>query len=422
MEVRADVYTEGMAKSAGTKALSRALLAALLIASPAAAAKKTMKKAAQKLDAAAQTLMSQGLRSMDNGEFSTAISLFARAVRRQPSVQAYFLTGWAHYQRGFKQGTVEAADRDDAQSAIDAYKMALSRDPQLAELPDRSRLYFSKALCEEAVESYDAALDDYKKALAAAPRKALIPLNAARLRLKMHGRDKALSNVQMALISARMTGQEKALREAARGPAFAALLGDEPIRRTLGVSPDDLLAAAGADVRGLQGRDAVRDTPASRPPPPAQDARVLDRISQGNLDVNNHRYLDAINDYRWALFLDRKNGTLTPAQIAEIYRKIGSVYNKLGQSDEAITALRQSLQQNPKDIEAHYQIALAYAVSGKTASALHALKDAFASATGTSELRRYVMLSKTDGELSAVRDLPGFRVAVAELADKIALR
>src|SRR5579859_7518553 len=183
-------------KTMKTTGLLSAFLAALLLVTPPAGAAKTKKakakKAAFKLDTEAGKLMSQGMGDLDAGEFSSAISLFSRAARRQPSVQAYFLLGWAHYQRGFKKGAVESADRDDAQSAVDAYQMALARDPKLAELPDRSRLYFSLALCEEAVDSYERALNDYKAALKAAPEKALIPLNAARLRLKMKDPQRAL--------------------------------------------------------------------------------------------------------------------------------------------------------------------------------------------------------------------------------------
>ena len=101
--------------------------------------------------------MSAGLANLDNGESSAAISNFNKAVRKEGSVSSYFLLGWAHYQRGFKMGSTEAADRDDAQSAIDAYAMALGLDPELKDLPDTSRLYFSMALCYEAVQSYDKA-------------------------------------------------------------------------------------------------------------------------------------------------------------------------------------------------------------------------------------------------------------------------
>jgi tetratricopeptide (TPR) repeat protein len=403
-----------------TATTTSALLAALLLcAPPAGAAMKAKKKTADKLDKVAAHLMSEGLGDMNRGEISAAISLFTHAAQRQPSVQAYFLLGWAHYQRGFKQGTVETADRDDAQSAIDAYEMALSRDPKLAALPDRSRLYFSLALCEEAAGSYERALNSYKMALQSAPEKALIPLNAARLRLKMKDPEKALSNVQMALIKSRSAGQEKALREIARTPAYAPLMADEQIRATLGVTDAEMVAAN--DIKGEELRDAVRDAPARAAPPP-QDSAVLDKISQADLDAKYRRYAEAVSGYQAALELDRRSRTLSTAQSASIEERIGAAENKVGRSDEAVAALRESLRLNPRDAEANYQLALAYAVAGKTATALRSVKDAFGCAASPSELRRYVLLAKTDQELAAVRDLPAFHAALGEIADKIALR
>jgi tetratricopeptide (TPR) repeat protein len=400
---------------------STALLAALLAFSPTAqAATKSKKTKDVKLDKVAARLMSEGMGDLNRGEVSAAISLFAHAARRQPSVQAYFLLGWAHYQRGFKQGTVEQADRDDAQSAIDAYEMALSKDQKLAELPDRSRLYFSMGLCEEAVQSYQRALNSYKMALASAPSKALIPLNAARLRLKMNDPEKALSNVQMAMIKARAAGQEAALRSAAKNdPAFAALISNEQIRETLGVKEDKMVASA--DMRDADMRDSVSDMPRVAPPAPGNPA-VLDKISQGDVEAKFRRYAEAIRDYRAALDADRSGRTLSAVDTASVWEKIGVAENKTGDCDAAIAALQKSLQLAPNSAEAHYQIALAYATSGKTSTALHSVKEAFASAGGSAELRRYLLLSKTDSELSAVRDLPGYASAVSEITGKVALR
>jgi hypothetical protein len=71
---------------------------------------------------------------------------------------------------------------------------------------------------------------------------------------------------------------------------------------------------------------------------------------------------------------------------------------------------------------AHYQIALAYAMSGKTGVAMNALNEAFKACAGPNDLRRFVMQAKTDTELEAVRDLPAFRSTVAQYADRVALR
>jgi len=392
-------------------------LAALLCTPPANA--KTKKAA----NPEAQRLMSAGLASLEHGETSAAISTFNKAVRKEGSVSTYFLLGWAHYQRGFKKGSTESADRDDAQSTIDAYAMALSLDPSLKELPDASRLYFSMALCYEAVQSYDKALDAYKIAFRAAPTKVLIPMNAARLRLKMGDTAKAVSNIDLAMAKAMKNGQGEALRAAVRrDPAFAPLIADASSRKALGIgSSEDGEMVADLGARGEELRDSVRDTAPKRVAP-AQDAEVLEKIASGNIEFKFRRYISAVSAYNEALSLDQERMTLGAPQTAQIYEKIGSAYNKLGQSEVAIRSLQKALQQNPMNPSAHYQIALAYAMSGKTAVALNALKESFKACAAPNDLRRFVMQSKTDTELEAVRDLPAFRSVVAQYADRVALR
>jgi len=395
-------------------------LAALLSTPPANASKKAPKS---KASPEAQRLMSAGLANLEAGETSAAISTFNKAVRKEGSVSTYFLLGWAHYQRGFKLGSTESADRDDAQSAIDAYAMALSLDSSLKELPDASRLYFSMALCYEAVQSYDKALDAYKMAFRAAPNKALIPMNAARLRLKMGDTAKAVSNIDLAMTKAERNGQAKTLRDAVRrDPAFAPLIANGASRRALGIgSEEDGEAVADLGIRGEEMRDAVRDT-APKPVAPAQDAEVLEKIAQGNVEFKFRRYLSAVSFYNEALSLDQERLTLGAPQTAQIYEKIGTAYNKLGQSEVAIRSLQKALQQNPMNPTAHYQIALAYAMSGKTAVALRALDESFKACAGPNDIRRFVMQAKTDTELEAVRDLPAFRSTVAKYSDRVALR
>ncbi|MBI3289374.1 MAG: tetratricopeptide repeat protein [Elusimicrobia bacterium] len=387
--------------------------AALLCTPPADAAKT-------KVNSEAKARMSQGMTNLENGEYSAAIAAFTMAVRRQGSVSSYFLLGWAHYQRGFKMGSTEAADRDDAQSAIDAYAMALSLDPTLKELPDASRLYFSMALCYEAVQSYDKALDAYKMAFRAAPNKALIPLHAARLRLKMGDLPKAVTNIELAMRKAAKNGQTETLRNAVhRDPAFAALIAEPVSRKALGI--EEAPAVVAAVTRGEEMRDAVRDT-APKPAVPAQDQAVLEKIAEGNVEFKFRRYLSAVSAYNEALAIDQERLTLGASQTAHIYEKIGTAYNKLGQSDTAVRSLQKALQANPMSPSAHYQIALAYAMSGKTAASLNALRETFQSCAMSSDLRRFVMQSKTDTELEAVRDLPGFRSTVSQYADRVALR
>lgn len=420
----ARAYTKDMKENAiQTSRTVLALALASLLLTPQAHAAKRAKTAKNPANPEVRRLMSEGLASLERGEVSPAISAFNKAVRKQGTVSTYFLLGWAHYQRGFKLGSTEAADRDDAQSAIDAYAMALSLDPSLKELPDASRLYFSMALCYEAVQSYAKALDAYKMAFRAAPSKPLIPMNAARLRLKMGDGAKAVANVDLAMAKAMKNGQGKQLRDAVRrDPAFAPLIADASTRKALGIAAyEDGTMVADLGVRGEEMRDSVRDT-APRPVAPAQDPQVLEKIAQGNVEFKFRRYLSAVAAYHEALSLDQERMTLGAPQTAQVYEKIGTAYNKVGQSEVAIRSLQKSLQQNPMNPSAHYQLALAYAMSGKTAVALRALDESFKSCAGPNDIRRFVMQAKTDVELEAVRDLPGFRSTVAQYADRVALR
>src|SRR3569833_1777374 len=97
-----------------TTNVSAAVLAVLLLVTlPAGAAVKKHKKAdAVKMNPEVQKLMSEGLGNLQRGEYSAAITSLNKAVRKQGSVSTYFLLGWALYQRGFKNGAVESADRD----------------------------------------------------------------------------------------------------------------------------------------------------------------------------------------------------------------------------------------------------------------------------------------------------------------------
>jgi tetratricopeptide (TPR) repeat protein len=279
------------------------------------------------------------------------------------------------------------------------------------------------ALCYEAAGSYDKALDGYKLALKNAPHKALIPLHAARLRLKMGDAAAAMSNVELALAKAMKSGQARALRDAARrDPVFAPLMADAAARKALGIGAgEDGVMTADLGARGEELRDSVRAA-APAPVAPAQDPAMLERLAQGNIEFKFRRYASAIAAYLDALAIDQERMALGAPQTARIYEQIGAAYNKLGQSEPAALFLQKALGQNPMNPSARYQIALAYATSGKTLAAMNALDESFKSCSDPKDLRRFVMLAKTDVELEAVRDLPAFRSAVARYADRVARR
>ena len=375
------------------------------------------------LDPQAKRLMAEGLRELQHGDNTAAIAKFNKAARRQGSVDSYFLLGWAHYQRGFKTGSPDTADRDDAQSAIDAYTVALRIDPALEGLPDPSRLHFSMALCYEAVGAYDRAIEAYKSAFRAAPTKALIALNAARLRLKMGETEKAEKNVQIALNKALSSGQGRALRDAARyDRAFAPLLANTATRKALELELDNdadaFELAAVSPAAGEELRDSVRDTGPSRRAPAGPDQRVLDKMARGNLEYQSRRYLSAVTAFNDALALNQEQLSLSPAQLSQVYERIGNSYNKLGQAETAIAAFQRSLEQSPANPMARYQLALAYGMAGKTAMALDAVRESLRSCFSPDDLRKLMMGARTDTELEAARDLPGFQRLMAQYNDR----
>jgi tetratricopeptide (TPR) repeat protein len=357
---------------------------------------------------AASKLAAQGLAEINKGEYSAAISHLDRAVQRGGNVSSYFLLGWAHYQRGFKQGSVENADRDDAQSAIDAYESALQLDSRLRGLSDPSRLYFSMALCEEAVGANEKALQAYKSALRVAPGKPLILLYAARLRFRLKDRAKAKENLEMAVARARKSGQEEALQSAAENdPGFAGLLSDAGMRRILGVS-----AAGGAKKK--KGEDPAEAQAPSHAAEAAQDPALVEKIAVGNMEFKFLRYQNAVNAYTDAIAINERSPSLDGERFSELYEKLGATYIKMGQAGEAEDALKNAVLHDPSNASARYLLAQAYAMSSRSDEALKALKDAFASATDSSELHRILLLSKTDAEFDGLRDQPEFKHAVAQ--------
>ncbi|MDE2237320.1 MAG: tetratricopeptide repeat protein, partial [Elusimicrobia bacterium] len=170
-------------------------------------------------------------------------------------------------------------------------------------------------------------------------------------------------------------------------------------------------AAAPKDLRDSVG--AAAGAPQASKTLKKADQAVLDALGAANGDFQFERYRGAIDLYLKALALDRKSGILSPTQIAVVYERVGASYNKLGLSRQAIAVLRRCVQEAPMDAAAHYQLALAYAVSGRYQESIHALNETLESAPSKAELRRYMLLARTDSELDAVRELPAFQAALS---------
>ena len=102
------------------------LVAALLATPPATAAQKTG-KAAERSPVVA--LLKKGLADLDRRDFDAAIKKFSKAGELSSDCRAQYLLGLAHYERGSQGGDPDAADKNEAQEAANAYAKAMARDP-----------------------------------------------------------------------------------------------------------------------------------------------------------------------------------------------------------------------------------------------------------------------------------------------------
>lgn len=431
------------------KTIRLVLMSAIVIsAAPPAHAKYHAKKHKNPETAAAEqeTLTQAGLQNLDHREYAAAIANFHKAVQEKGTSGGYFLLGYAYYQRGFMNGTPEAADKQDAIEVVNAYTTAMALDPRLAEVRQPYKLYHGLGMAYEALGSDDKALDSYKRAMLMAPSNPMLPLYASRVRMKTGDQTSSLSNLEMSLKRARLLGQEAALISAIKtNPMFAPIAQSAEHMRLLREFDSSAAAMAmpaqtaapqeaapratslaamtpkpapAQDAYGL--RDSVRQ-PAAAPAAPKtsrEDQAVLDAIASGNDEFKFRRYAKAIDLYNDALVLNERTGALSPGQAAFVQERIGTSYNKLGQTTEAITALRRSVQAMPYNASAHYQLSLAYSVSGHFNEAMKALREAFKTAPSDGELRKFMLLAKTDGELDPVRDMPAFQTALNDFSGR----
>lgn len=415
-------------------------LVGLLSLTPSTNAARYSKKAK------ARTLIQRGLKSLDRHEYDVAIKYFSKAVRRQRSAETYFLLGYSHYQRGFINGIPEAADRNDAAETIKAYNIAISIDPSLRTLKAPYRLYHSMALSYEALNANEKAVEAYRNAFLKAPRNPLLPLYAARMRFKLGDERRSAANFALSLRKAREVKKLPAvIRTVKRNKFFSGML-QSPLHSSILSQYEDLLAAersrksphrAGGKITLAQAssneyshmlglKDAVRDTRTDQRSQiiqeTAQNSEVMKRLTAANEDFRFRHFNSAVDGYNETLVLNQRSGILNPIQLSLVYERMGASYNQLGLSRGAIKALGYAVQQMPNNSGAYYQLALAYSVSGKYADSLKSLQSAFQSAPSKGELRKLMLLSKTDTELEPIRDLPGFHRILRPFKKKVQAR
>jgi tetratricopeptide (TPR) repeat protein len=391
------------------------LVAALLATTPATAVQNPGKTADR---SPVKALLKNGLADMDQRDFTAAIKKFAKAASLSPDHRSLFLLGYAHTQRGSQNAVPSAADKQDALEALSAYSKAMARDPGLKVIADPSRFYRSLAWSYETLQNFEAAAAAYRSAMAAAPQNPMIPLNLARVYSRLGEPAKAAESLAASLEVARHIGQEDIILKTVRSnPRFSSML----------AYPDvSAVAQAAPASRNEELRDAVKDQGPSLAKElaaaPLPDPAVLDALAAGDDNFKFRQYRTAINAYGEAARLDAKAQALSPVQRAILYERMGTAYNRLGLINEAVLPLQRSLQAMPNNAAAHYQLALAYSVSGRFNEALRALDGTFLSSPSKGELRKYMILAKSDSELDPVRDLAGFAGLLDRCEEKLAQR
>jgi tetratricopeptide (TPR) repeat protein len=380
-------------------------------------------------------LVEAGLQALQSKQYTAAINSFSKAARQKGDGASYFLLGYAYYQRGFMSGMPETADKQDALETVNAYMTAIALDPALSEIAQPYKLWHSLALSYEALGSNEKAIDAYKKAFETSPDNVMLPLYASRLRLKMSEVDKSVANLNLCLTKARQKKQEKAVLSLIKtSPLFDAMLASPaharllhsfdaaiplPAAETTVAAARALQAEPSGDAWGL--RDVVRESPAApaaRPPLSQKDQAVMDQLGVAAEQFKFRRYREAVAAYGEVLLLNQDSGVLSPPQLGMVHERVGTAYNRMGQSGEAIRELRRAVQIVPFNSSAHYQLALAYAVSGRYQESLKALHETFKTSASKTDLRRYLLLARTDAELEGVRDLPAFGAAVASYSGR----
>lgn len=427
------------------KSLVAAGLCALLACPASAAAKakaspgKRYRKAAKRRAirshrSKAGRLILQGLEKMAAQQFSAAVVLFEKATKADPhSANAFYHLGDAYYRRSFVRGP-EKADQDDAENAVDAYETAREIDPKLSSIKDPFLLYHGLAQCYEALEQYPKALKAIRKAAVVSRANPMPHLYGAKVRYKMRDFDMSSANLYYSVRRARKVNMYPALAKLIRSdPMFSNLL-DVPKNKKIievfdavqaGMIGEDEAkerieskAAAPGDLR-----DALSPLPRrSLPAVTLRDPMVVKHLDRAKKAYEHQQYRAAIRSYQAALSADAKKGTLDSIQKSTIYERIGSSYRMMGLAGEAIRVLRQAVEEKPDNSAAHYQLSLCFSMSGELGKALTALNKALDTAGTSTELRKTMLMAKTDSELTPVRDLQRYREIMGSYSTKLRAR
>lgn len=398
-----------------------------------AANSKRSRRPASAARAKAGRLIVAGIRRLGAKQFSAAIASFEKAAEAdRGSANAFYHLGDAYFQRGFQEGLPERADKDDARRALDAYESALGLDPSLRSVKDPYLLYHGMAQCQEALGDFAKALETLKSAATVAHRNPMPHLYGARIRYKMRDFDMSARNLYFSVRRA---------RKLRAYPQLAKLLRDDPHFTSLLAVPQNKLIVESYDavaqgvlsedeakerIRGFpQYRDALTSLPTRRPQSldePSQDPKVLRLIEEAHLAFDHERFRQAIAAYQQALASDSGKGTIDAVQRSLLLERIGASYRRLGLTGEAIRVLRKAVEEQAENSGAYYELSLSYAVQGELGNAMASLNKALDHAVTLPQLRKTLLLARTDSELEPLRDLPKFGQIISAHSQRLRAR
>ncbi|PCI36363.1 MAG: hypothetical protein COB53_09840 [Elusimicrobia bacterium] len=372
----------------------------------------------------------EGIRAMDQGNHSKAIVIFERAVKQDSRwSNAYFHLGNAYYHKAFAAGSAERADQDEAANAIDALETALALDPNLRSIRQPHKLYHALGQSYEALGRHKDALNSIKMAARTSPRNPMPFLYGARLRLKMRDFVMSSKNFYSSVMRARRIRSYPQLSKMVRSNGLFVPLLSVPQNRLILDAMDAVsegtLTLSEAKERIRTGdrsdlRDALTDRPSASAMTPKvvrraetrQDPDVLKAIELGHLAFNVRRYREAIQHYQAAFDLDDRRGTMDAVQKSLLLERIGASYRSLGLAGESIRVLKKAVETMPENSTAYYQLALAHATVGKLNESMSFLKRALETARSMAEMRKTLLLAKTDSEFESLYDKPRFEEIV----------
>lgn len=142
-------------------------------------------------------------------------------------------------------------------------------------------------------------------------------------------------------------------------------------------------------------RDSLRDAIADKPGRAA--------LQENSGQARNPGLQDSRRELKVILQEPKRVERLDTTQRSVLFSNIGLAYEKMGLNERALQSYQYAVQEFPRNASAHYHLARAYALAGDLENAYVSLKSALLNAKNTRELRRILLLARTDFELEPLR-------------------